>query len=104
MVFRTARVLRRLLKLASVGLVILTIVTTVVAQQLPDASKSPRELYAMTEEQTRAYVQAILSAGLPEAHSDELILLAMNRGQIVIPELVAAIKRVLAQAEPDERI
>jgi hypothetical protein len=91
------------ISLTSLLVIELTFSAAGFSQDLPRALKTSRELFEMTEDQTRTYAQVILSGGLQEYHSDELILLAMNRSQIIVPELVAAIKNALTQAEPDER-
>jgi hypothetical protein len=70
-----------------------------VAQQ-----KSGRELSAMTDSEVQSYVRTILKAKVPEAQSDELIVLAMNRGAIAIPELLAEITRAYDASDQDDKL
>src|ERR1035438_2922582 len=91
---RTARTSR----LATTTLVLgFLLQSSIWAQALTEAPKSLQELHDLTDVQTRAYVRAILSAGIPGAHSDELTFLVMNRSELLVPELLAAIKVVVRQ-------
>jgi hypothetical protein len=77
---------------------------SICAQGLTEAPKSLQELHDMTDAQTRTYVWAILSAGIPVAHSDELTFLVMNRSELLVPELLAAAKVVGRQKPADEKL
>jgi hypothetical protein len=88
---------------AMLGLVFLLQASTS-AQGLPESTRSLQELHDMTDGQIRTYVRATISAGIPGAHSDELTLLAMNRSELVVPELLSAVKALILQKPADEKL
>jgi hypothetical protein len=98
---RTARTSR----LATTTLVLgFLLQSSICAQALTEPPKSLQELHDLTDAQTRTYVRAILSAGIPVAHSDELTFLVMNRSELLVPELLAAIKVVVRQKPADDKL
>ena len=77
---------------------------SICAQGLTETPKSLQELHDMTDAQTRTYVRAIMSAGIPGAHADELTFLVMNRSELLVPELLAAVNIAVRQKPTDDKL
>jgi hypothetical protein len=88
------------LRFAFLAAIVAAVPVGVVAQ--PSEEVSNERLAAMNADEVRLYVRHATDEKLA-GNVDGLILLAMNRSEIVVPELVAYLAPSVAEAAPEDR-